>query len=275
MTADALVPTAAPSRLPVTRWALRQRRRSLLLWATAVGAVSLLYMAFYPAMSATDVSSLLEGLPEAMRAGMGWDRIGSGAGYLESTVYALIAPALLLVFAVSTGARLVAGDEEAGTLELESTAPVGRRSVYLQRFLALALSLGVLCGTLAVVTIVAAPVIGMDVAATGVLAAVLGLGLFVLAMGAISFAVGAATGRRGVALGAGAALAVAAYMAHVLGPTTPGAAWLQDVSPFSWYIGGDPFVAGVDPARYGELLVLALVAVGLGSLRFERRDLGV
>ena len=47
---------------------------------------------------------------------------GDGCGLVTSTVYALIVPVLMLVFAISTGSRLIAGDEESGDLELEATS---------------------------------------------------------------------------------------------------------------------------------------------------------
>lgn len=262
--------------VPVARWVLREQRRSLVLWAIALAAIAALYLSFYPAMGANeDMESLIAGLPEALQVGMGWDRIASAAGYLESTVYALLAPALLLVFAIATGARLLAGEEEAGTLELEGTAPVSRRSLLLQRYGVLALDLALLCLALAAATVAMVAVLDMDVTARNVLAATLGLWLFVLAMGSLTFAVGAATGRRALALGVGAGVAVASYMANAIGPMADGLGWLEDVSPFGWYLRGDPLTQGIDPVGFGGLLVLVLVTLGVALATYDRRDLGV
>lgn len=276
MAADTSIARRPAGRpLPVLRWSLDERRRSLVLWGLAIAAVSAMYLAFYPSMANEDMEALIAGLPEALREGMGWDRIATGAGYLESTVYGLLAPALLLVFAVSHGARLVAGEEEGGTLELESTSPVGRPALALQRFGTLALSLLVLCGVLVVVTLLLAPALDMGIGAGNILAAGLGLWLFVLAVGSVTFAVGAGTGRRGTALGVGAAFAVASYMGHALAPMAEGADWLDSVSPFGWYLAGDPLVEGVDAGRFGALLVVVVVALLAGLAAFRRRDLGV
>jgi ABC-2 type transport system permease protein len=266
----------AAATVPVARWVLREQRRSLLLWAIALAAIAAMYLSFYPAMGANeDMESLIAGLPEALQVGMGWDRIGTAAGYLESTVYALLAPALLLVFAIATGARLLAGEEEAGTLELEGTAPVSRRSLLLQRYGVLALDLALLCLALAAATVGMVAVLDMDVTAPNILAATLGLWLFVLAMGSLTFAVGAATGRRALALGVGAGVAVASYMANAIGPMADGLGWLEDVSPFGWYLRGDPLTQGIDPIGFGGLLVLVLVTLGVGLVTYDRRDLGV
>jgi ABC-2 type transport system permease protein len=266
---------ATGTRAPVARWVLRDQRRSLTLWAVSLAAITAMYLAFYPSMATDEMVAVMDGLPEALMSGMGWDRIATGAGYLESTVYGLLAPALLLVFGIAAGARVLAGHEEDGSLELEGTAPVSRRQVLLERFGALAFALFVLCTALAVATLLLVPIFDMEVTSGNILAATLGLWLFVLAMATVAFAVGAATGRRTLALGAGAGLAVFAYVSDTIGEMMAGGDWLSTISPFGWYLGGDPLTQGVDPAGYALLAVLVLVALVAGLLRYERRDLGV
>lgn len=266
----------ATERWVVTRWVLREQRRALVLWAGALTGVGAMYTLFWPVMGeAPEMEALVQGLPEAFLIGMGWDRIGTAAGYLESTVFALLGPVLLLVYAVSAGARLVAGEEEAGTLELEVTAPVSRRLVLLQRALALVVEVGILTTALAVVTVLLVVLLGMDVAVTNVLAASLGLGLFVLAMGMVALSAGAVSGRRGIGLAVGSTVAVGAYLADTMAPLAPGAAWLRTVSPFGWYLQGDPLTSGVDPLGYAGLVALSLLALVVAARRFDRRDLGV
>jgi ABC-2 type transport system permease protein len=266
---------ATGTRLPVARWVLRDQRRSLTLWAVSLAAITAMYLAFYPSMATDEMVAVMDGLPEALMSGMGWDRIATGAGYLESTIYGLLAPALLLVFGIAAGARLLAGHEEDGSLELEGTAPVSRRQVLLERFGALAFALFALCTALAVATLLLVPPFDMEVTPGNILAATLGLWLFVLAMATVAFAVGAATGRRTLALGAGAGLAVFAYVSDTIAEMMAGGDWLSTISPFGWYLGGDPLTQGVDPAGYALLAVLVLVALVAGLLRYERRDLGV
>ncbi|MFP4636682.1 MAG: ABC transporter permease subunit, partial [Nitriliruptoraceae bacterium] len=142
---------AGPTVLP---WLLRQQRRALIGWTIAVAAICAIYVSFYPAMGdAGELEALIEGMPEGVVAALGYDAIGSAPGYLESTIFALLGPILLLVFALSTAARVIAGDEEAGSLELEFSAPISRRSVLLQRYAALVVGLAWLCVVVATVTV--------------------------------------------------------------------------------------------------------------------------
>lgn len=263
----------AAETLPVTRGVLHTQRRSLLLWGIALAAVSAMYTSFYPSMGGgAEMEALIASMPEGLVQALGYDAIGTPGGYLQSTVFGILGPVLLLVFAIGTGARLVAGQEEDGTLELELTAPVARRQVFGERLLALVIDVTVLTVVVGGVTWLLAAAIGMDVAADLLLAGVVGLWLLVLGFGILALAVGAATGRRVVALGVAAGLAVLAYMLNAIGPGVD-VGWMTAVSPFGWYLGGDPLIEGVDPGQLALQAAVPVVAAVAGWWAIDRRDL--
>ena len=271
-------PAALPSlgAFPVLRWVLRVQRRALIGWGVALALVAALYVSFWPAMGDTqEMQALIDSMPEALVTAMGYDAISSPAGYLESTVYALLAPILMLVFAISFGARLIAGDEEVGALELEAAGPVGRRRLLLERYAALVLGVGWLGTLTGVVSLTLARGLGMDIGTGPLIGATIGLVLLVLALGSVAFAVGAATGRRAVALAVGATIAVFGSMANALAPLLDDGAWLERLSPFFWYLGNDPLNEGLGRAGALALALLALVSLGVAVLAYDRRDLGV
>lgn len=264
------------TELPIMGWLLRGHRRALLLWAIALGVVSAIYVSFYPAMgSGEDLEALLEGMPEGLVTALGYDQVGTAAGYLESTVFGLLGPALLLVFAIGAGARLIAGEEEAGTLELELTAPVSRRRAATERFAALTAELVLLAVAVFVVTLVLVGALDMEIGANELAATTVGLLLLVLGMAAIAFAVGAATGRRALALASGAGVAVLSYVANAIAPLLDDGRWLEVVSPFSWYLGSEPLVTGWHAGRLAALAAITVVAVMVSLVTLDRRDLGV
>ncbi|GEM_PF-221467 len=276
--AGARPPVSLPSAgaFPVLRWVLRVQLRALLGWGVALAAVSALYVSFWPAMGDTaEMQALVDSMPEALVTAMGYDAIGSPAGYLESTVYALLAPILMLVFALGLAARLIAGEEEAGVLELEATSTVGRTRLLLERYLALVLGVVWLAVLVGAVSLGLARALGMDIATGPLLGATIGLLLLVLALGSVTFAVGAATGRRALALAVGAAVAVLAYVANALAPLLDDGAWLERLSPFHWYLGNDPLNEGLGLPGAAALVVLALVSLVAAVVAYDRRDLGV
>jgi ABC-2 type transport system permease protein len=266
---------ARPNGLPVTGWVLRQQRRAIAGWSIALAAISAIYVSFYPAMGGEEMTDLIQTLPPALVEALGYEGIGTAPGYLSSTVYSLLAPALLLVFAIGFGARVLAGQEEDGTLELELTLPMARGRILLERFLALTVQLVILATVVFVVVVLFVLALEMEVAVGNLAAATLGLFLLAWAMGTVSFAVGAATGRRAPALATGAGLAVAGFMADVLSPLIEDGGWLATASPFAWYLGGDPLTTGIDWAGFGGLAALTVVALVVAVPSFSRRDLGV
>jgi ABC-2 type transport system permease protein len=262
--------------LPVLAWVLRTSRRTLIGWSLAMAAVSAIYASFWSAMGdATDIEAFVENLPEGLVEALGYDQIATPAGYLESTILGFLGPILLLVFAVSFAATVLAGEEESGTLELELTLPVTRRRVALERYLALVVHVVVLVTVVTTVIIVIASAQDMGLALGNIAATGVQLAALVLAIATVAFAAGAATGRRAVGVAVGAGLGVLAFIADALSPLLDGGAWLSAISPFGWYLGGDPLNEGLDPVGLLLLLGLAAVALVVAVVTFERRDLGV
>jgi ABC-2 type transport system permease protein len=114
----------------------------------------------------------------------------------------------------------------------------------------------------------------IDVGFTYLLAGSVGLYLLVIGMGTIAFGIGAATGRRTMALGTAAAVAVVAFILNAIGPTIP-AGWMTAVSPFSWYLENEPLANGFDVPRLLLLAAVPIVFAVVGLARFTRRDLMV
>lgn len=261
-------------QLPITTDVLHSQRRSIPIWGLTLAAVSAMYISFYPSMGGDQMDEMIANLPDSLVTALGYDQIGTPGGWLTSTVYGLLGPALLLVFAISTGASLLAGQEEAGSLELELTSPVARRRIFAERLVALWAGSVVLVTVVAVVTFVLVAALDMEVGVVEILAGSSGLGLLVLGLGTFTYAVGAATGRRSLALGVGAAVAVTSFMLDALGPVVEWG-WMTAISPFSWYLGGNPLVEGFDLFGLLRLALVSVVSAPLGAVFLDRRDLMV
>ncbi|WP_164984016.1 ABC transporter permease subunit [Cellulomonas endophytica] len=252
---------------------LAARRRTLALWCLSLAAVTVLYTSFYPSVGGSKADALLANLPADVVTALGFDDLGTAAGYVSSTVFSLLGAVLTLVCTIGLGAGLVAGAEEDGTLELELAAPVSRSRVYLERLALLWLAAAALATTVVVVLGVLALALDLDLTPGRLAAAGLALALFGGALGTVALGLGAATGRRAVALAGGAALAVLGYVLAYVGPLVDGAGWVRHLSPYDWYIGAEPLATGVDERGGALLVALAVLAGALGLVVFRRRDL--
>jgi beta-exotoxin I transport system permease protein len=256
--------------------ALWDARRSLPTWAVAIAAVGAMYAAFWPTMNTPSMQQAMRGYPKAVLEAINYNDLASPAGYLGSSVYGLLIPLLVAVFAIGYGTRAVAGDEEAGTLDLLLAYPIGRTRLALHRFVAMIAAM-VLIGVVLWLAMLAvsgpARLTGISAVAFG--ATTLQLGLFGLWYGALAFAVGAATGRRVLALGATSAVAVLGYLANGVFPQLNGLKWTRSISPWHWYLGGQPLRNGLQAEGSLLLLGTALALVVAGTWLFNRRDLAV
>jgi ABC-2 type transport system permease protein len=255
---------------------LRDQRRPLLVWAPGLLAVIAMYAAIFPSIRGNVAyRRLLDSLPASIRslvAATAGD-ITTGAGYLNVELLSLMGPLLVLAYAINAGARGIAGEAEAGTLDLLLTTPLSRRRLLLDKALGLGGGLTVLMLVASAGVLVAGALTRMSLKSTGVLAAVVHLGLLGLVYGVLALTVGAATGRVSRARGVALVLAVVGYLVNGL---TPLASWLrpfQALSPFHQYLGHDPLRHGISAPS----IAIALGTVGAlllaGVVAFERRDI--
>lgn len=256
--------------------AIWDTRRSLIGWAVAIAAVGSMYAAFWPSVQSPEMMKALEAYPEALLEAFNYDDLTSAAGYLAGSVYGLLVPLLMAVFAIAAGTRAVAGDEEAGTLDLVLTQPVGRARLALQRFGALVVGVVAICTVLWLAMLALSGPAQFDGVTAGELLAInVHLALFGFCFGALAFAIGAATGSRALAIWVSAGVAVLTYLANGVIPQVEGLEWTRNLSPFHWYLDGDPLKNGLQIT--GPLLLLAVTAalVAVGTATFTRRDIAV
>lgn len=261
--------------LPLFRRALADSWRALIGWALGLAAVVGMYLPLYPSIGGNpEFVAIIESLPPELVAALNYDQITSGAGYTQGTVYGLIGFVILTIAAVAWGAAAIAGDEERGTLELTLAHGVSRQQLVLERFAAIVVKL---VSLVAWVTLLVAALNGpseLELEASGILGgglALLGTGLVTAAIGVLA---GALTGRRMIAVGAAAGVAVAGYAGSALGNQNSDLEWLHALSPYYWAFGGNPLAEGAD-ATVGLLFAVTVVAAAVAVVAFRRRDVGV
>ena len=254
---------------------LADRWRSLLGWGIGLVGVCAVQLAVYPSVrsSGQDMQTFVDQWPEALRGTFGLDAYTTGPGFLNTELFSLMIPFILIGVALAAAAAATAGEEEAGTADLLLALPVTRGLVLVAKALALT---GAVVGLAAlgwVTLAVGTPLVDLDVSSSGLAAGTVMTGLLGLLYGTLGLLLGALTGRRGVTLGIGVALALGAFLLNALAPL---AEWLepwQDASPFAWALGAEPLVNGIDAPRALLLAGLSLAFAILAWLVFRRRDI--
>ncbi|MDX3434137.1 ABC transporter permease [Streptomyces sp. ME01-18a] len=246
---------------------LSDSRRSLAGWALGTAAVGMMYASTYPSQRANTAS-----LPEAMREALHID--ATAAGYLHASVFGVILPLLAMIYGVVVGSRAIAADEESGQMDLLLAHPLTRTRLALQRFAALVAGAAVISVLvwLALLAIRDSAQL-TSITPTEFLAQCLSLALLAITFGALALGIGAAGARRAVVLATSAVIGVLAYTANTFAAQL-GTDWIAYLSPFHYYIGGEPLRNGFQWADASVLAAGAAAIVSASIIRFNRRDLG-
>jgi len=254
---------------------LRDHRRALIWWSAGLCAFVAMECAIYPSVrrSAVGLDQYVKNLPEFItKAFLGSIDFSTPPGFVNAEVFSFMAPLLFLVFAVGTGARSIAGEEEAGTMDLLLAGPVSRRRVTLEKFAFVVLGVAVLSIVLFAALLVGTNAAGMHLGAASLARGCLLLGLLGLAFGSLAFAVGAATGRRALATAVSGGLAVALYLLNALSQLAEGLRPFRVLSLFYYYGGAAPLTRGLRAADLSVLSLTTAVLLAVALLAFTRRD---
>ncbi|WIM92872.1 hypothetical protein ACTOB_004830 [Actinoplanes oblitus] len=255
--------------------ALADQRRSLIGWGIGLFLMVLMETALWPSIGKMpDLRQFLANYPEAMRKLFDIEDFGTGAGFVNTELFSILVPVLLLTYAIGRGARAIAGEEEAGTLDVLLVTPV--TTTGLLAYQAAALLTGLLTlGTVLYAAVVAGSVLfGLGIGLFPLLSATLAMVLLAAEFGFLALAVGAVTGRRAVAIGVAAASAVGAYLLYVAGELVTAVQPWQWLSPFDQAMSGGPIGAGFR-AVHLVMPVVAVLLVAAAAPRFARRDISV
>lgn len=253
---------------------MRDQRRGLMGWSIGTALTVVLMGAIWPSFSDMDIDALLAEYPEAMKDVFNVTSMSTGAGYLNAELFSLMLPAMFIIFAVARGGRLIAGEEEEGTLDLITSLPVPRRTVLLEKGAALATELAILTVVLLASTLLSSLLFGMDVPPLHALNGAVAMFLIGLEFGLLALSIGAGSGRRGLAMGLTAALAGASYLLYLMAQLVDSIRGLRTLSPFYQAISAGPIGPNLPPIT-GVMLAVGLVALAVSVPIFERRDLAI
>lgn len=253
-----------------TRMELRLRYRTAAYAGVGLVIVILFVGALYPSLK--DTFGKLN-VPRGVANLLGGADYSTLTGWLQSEIVATYGPLVFCAVAINTAAATTTGDEDDGVLATLLAHPITRTRLLLGKTFALTL----LMLTVSVATWIGL-IVGVAIAGGGISTAHLAaqsahLGLLGLTLGMLALALGASTGRKPIAAGGAAGVAILGFLLNGLAPLSSAVSWMRYVSPFYYYTGGRPLTNG---AQWGHLAVLAaisLVLVGSAVAGFRRRDL--
>jgi ABC-2 type transport system permease protein len=254
---------------------LHEQRRALIGWSVGAASMVVLELALYPTVRNDDLSKLLDSYPESVKRLFGLTDFSTGVGYLRAELFSFVLPLLVVILAVLWGSDAIAGEEDRRTIDLLLANPISRRRIVLEKAAFLGVGVVTVAASLLAALLIGNAAFSVDVADDRLIAAVAMTAVLAIVFGLVALALGAATGRRGMARGGAAALAVAAYLLSSLAPL---ASWLEPWRPASpWYhaLGIDPLSNGIPLGHLAVLGAIAVATIVIAVLTFDRRDIAV
>ena len=255
---------------PVTRIALRLRLPGAVWAAVGLIAVMLLVGALFPSVGHT-IGKL--DIPSSVAKLLGGADYGTITGWFRSEIAVIYAPLVIGALAITGAAAVTAGEEEDRILALVVANPIRRTRLVVSKAAAIAVIVLIVAFAVWVGLILGVAVGGGGITFGHITALAVQLAFFGLATGAVALALGAGTGRKSLANGGAAAVAIIGWLVNSFAPLVGAIAWLKYLSLFYYYAGHDPLTRGVGVTG---LVVLGLVALALTAaavVGFERRDL--
>ncbi len=254
---------------------LRDLRRGLVGWSLGIAALVGIMVALWPTVRDIDIAGLIDQYPEAMREMFNIDQIATGAGFLNTELFSWLLPVMFITYGVGVGARLLAHEEESGTMDVLLSTPISRTTLLVHKAGAAATGLLLLAIVLFISTWGLAGLADMGVTAGYAAGASLAMLLLGLLFGGIAFAITAATGRRALAIAISVSLAVVGYVLYAAASFVDAIASWDWLTPFQHAIGVGPAATGQGgmPRGYLWLAIGAVIVVVISRPVFRRRDI--
>ena len=135
--------------------------------------------AIFPSIGTSpDIEEVIQSLPDTVKGffGLGAVDLTSGSGFVDTELFSIVLPLITIALGIGSGARILAGEEESGRLELLLAYPLRRRSAALAKGAAVGVELLVLAVVLLVALAAAGLVFGLDLPFRPLIGGVVGVG---------------------------------------------------------------------------------------------------
>lgn len=255
---------------------VRDNARAIIGWAIGLLLLVLIDLGVYPSIrdqTAAELNRVVEGYPEAFKAvfgiGGGID-LTSAKGFLGAELFAFMLPLLLIIQTIASGARAIAGEEEARTLDLLLARPFTRRRLVLEKFATLVCAVALVGFVTFVALAIGDAVLGMGLGAGRLGEAVVLVVLVAVDFGTLALAIGCLTGRRTWSAAIAGVAAVATFLIQSLAALVGTFDAIDWLSPFFYY--GQPLVDGLRPLSALVLIGTAALFLAGAIIAFDRRD---
>lgn len=256
---------------------LRIRMGAIIGWGLGLSAFAFIYLPFYPSVYDQFSQFDFEGI--ALYQALGNFDMASFEGYFASTVLQFFA-VIFAIFAVTNGTATLAGEEDAGTLELIAAMPLARWQVVVAKALAMIVATAAILVFSGFFVMAGVALVGGQVEIAikplDAIPAIWNAAPITICFLMINLFLGAWLPNRRIAATVGTVIVVFSYFGTNLSGMINSLEPLGPLLPFYYYnASAEIFDTGIAWGDAGTLLAAAAFFLGLAVLAFRRRNLTV
>lgn len=264
---------------PIIIWELKQRKNYLAWWCFGTVSIITILLLIYPSIrsQAEQLNSVLNQLPPSLRelkTGGTQVDIASPIGYLNSQLYYVTLPLILIMMAIGLGSSLLARDEQNRTLELLLARPISRNKLLAAKALSGILLVLVVSFMAMITVIILSRIVDMQIGLGVLLLVSCYAMLFSMSFGAIAFALSAASNlTRRASIGVAAVLSFGGYVIASLSNLSDYLENPVKLIPYHYY-NPTQILEGNIPTGLNLYLIGVIIITSLVSWAgFRRRDI--
>jgi ABC-2 type transport system permease protein len=261
--------------LQIFKQTWRSHWKSFLSWALVMVSMNSIELSVYPTMSKSgnSLKSFLDSFPEGFKKMFRMEDYFSGPGFLNTELFSLIIPMVMIGVGLAWGASATAEDEERGTADMLFALPISRSKILWSRLIAMISALALLTIVNFANLMIGSKLVDMNLSVTNLAAGSFGCFLIGVLFASLGSLFGALSGKRGASLGTGAGLAILLYVFYTLTAIVDKFNFIKPINPFQWLIDANQLIDGFNFLTDMKFLVLSAILATLASLIINRRDI--
>jgi len=253
----------------------RSHWKSFLSWGAVLVAMNSIELSVYPTMakSTKSMKDFLNSFPDAFKKMFRMEDYFSGAGFLNTELFSIIIPMVMIGVGLAWGASATAEDEERGTADLLFALPITRSKILFTRIIAMTSALAALALINFVNLILGSKFVNMKLDAANLASASFSCFLLGVLFASIGALFGAISGKKGASLGIGAGFAIMFYIFYTISAIVTKFNFVKPINPFQWLLDANQLIDGFQLAVNLKFAILAALITFLASVFINKRDI--
>lgn len=246
----------------------------MLGWFLGFAVLSAIMVVFFPSMSqAGTLDQMMATMPEELKGTLGnLADLTQFDTYLASQLFDIRASILAGVMVIILALGITVSEEEKGQLRTLLALPIGRTSLLLQKWAAMAVIVAVTLLGLVLPILLLQSAVDASIALSTMAKLYVMTWLALMAIASVTFAAAIATGKRTIALLVGIVIMVGSFVISTFGASVD---WLQNVdwlSLFHYFPAAEVVRSGIELKNVAVLGGVTVVPLVVAFLAFRTRD---